>query len=379
MAQRRMFSKQIIETDKFLDMPLSSQALYFHLGLEADDDGFVNNARSIAKYIGANNDDLKLLATKNFIIPFNDGVIVIAHWKINNQIRKDRYTSTLYKDDFQKLSEKDQVYYLPNSPILISDGKPNGNQTATNCIPNGNQQKEVNMPSSLDNKGIKAMATKWQPNGNQTATQYSVVKSRKGKDSLGKDKDIHTLKPIQTTEPKISIYDKIITYLNRKYSMHYNSNLIPIKKTIDSRLNEGYNLDDFKTVIDKSDRLVNWNNDVEKQDALRPSKIFDKSMFEQLLRKEKPEDPFFQYQEASKNKAKDYGIESQINGVISYINKIYGSKFALNRDDASTRKRIQDAINSFGSDKELIKHLKEIHSECDTPKDLLIDLDDVPF
>lgn len=111
MAQRRMFSKQITESDAFLDMPLSAQALYFHLGMSADDDGFVNSPRRIQRVIGANDDDLKLLIAKNFVIAFDTGVVVIKHWKINNYIQKDRYTPTTYEDEKAQLFEKENRAY----------------------------------------------------------------------------------------------------------------------------------------------------------------------------------------------------------------------------------------------------------------------------
>ena len=99
MAERRMFAKTIIDSDAFLDLPQSTQLLYFHLSMRADDDGFVNNPKSIVRMINASDDDLKLLATKKFIIGFADGTCVIKHWKINNYIRKDAYTPTKYKEN----------------------------------------------------------------------------------------------------------------------------------------------------------------------------------------------------------------------------------------------------------------------------------------
>lgn len=108
MAKKRMFSQQITESDAFLDMPLSAQALYFHLNMWADDDGFVNNPRRIQRVIGANDDDLKLLLAKAFVIAFDSGVVVVKHWKINNYIPKDRYTPTVYTE------EKAQLYEKPN-------------------------------------------------------------------------------------------------------------------------------------------------------------------------------------------------------------------------------------------------------------------------
>lgn len=123
MARKRMFDMEIVDTDLFLDMPQSSQNLYFHLGMRADDDGFVSNPKKIIKIIGANEDDLKLLIIKKFIIPFDSGLIVIRHWKLNNYLRKDRYTETIYKDEKRLLNEDENgVYEL---------GIPNGNQRYT--------------------------------------------------------------------------------------------------------------------------------------------------------------------------------------------------------------------------------------------------------
>ena len=90
MADKRMFSLKIVDSDLFLEMPLSSQCLYFQLSMRADDDGFVDNPKKIIKIIGANNDDLRLLIAKGFVIALDRGIIVITHWKINNFIRKDR-------------------------------------------------------------------------------------------------------------------------------------------------------------------------------------------------------------------------------------------------------------------------------------------------
>ncbi len=116
MAKKRMFSQQITESDAFLDMPLSTQALYFHLGMAADDDGFINSPKRIQRMIGASDDDLMLLVVKNFIIPFESGVVVIKHWRINNYIRSDRYTPTVYTDEKSMIVEKkNRVYSLKNA------------------------------------------------------------------------------------------------------------------------------------------------------------------------------------------------------------------------------------------------------------------------
>ena len=115
MADKRMFSLKIVDSDLFLDMPLSSQCLYFHLSMRADDDGFVNNPKKIIKIIGANEDDLKILIAKGFVIVFDQGIIVITHWKINNYIRKDRYKPTMY------IEQKQQLYQTENGAYILEE------------------------------------------------------------------------------------------------------------------------------------------------------------------------------------------------------------------------------------------------------------------
>lgn len=103
LAQRRMFSKKITDTDSFLDMPLSTQALYFHLNMGADDEGFVDNVKKIQRSIGASNDDLKVLVGKGFLIPFESGVVVIRHWRIHNYIQADRFQATIHQNEKEQL------------------------------------------------------------------------------------------------------------------------------------------------------------------------------------------------------------------------------------------------------------------------------------
>lgn len=121
MAERRMFAKTIIDSDAFLDMPLSAQSLYFHLSMRADDDGFINNPRKIQRMIGASNDDLRMLCVKRFIIPFESGIVVIKHWKIHNYIQKDRYKETVYQDEKALLSVKENNSYTLDTGC-IQDG-----------------------------------------------------------------------------------------------------------------------------------------------------------------------------------------------------------------------------------------------------------------
>ncbi len=120
MAERRMFAKTIIDSDAFLDMPLSTQALYFHLSMRADDDGFINNTKKVQRMLGCSDDDMKILLSKNFVIPFDTGVCVIKHWKIHNLIQKDRYKPTIYGEHKEQLSLKDNNVYTLDT-VCIQD------------------------------------------------------------------------------------------------------------------------------------------------------------------------------------------------------------------------------------------------------------------
>ncbi len=126
-----MFAKTIIDSDAFLDMPLSTQTLYFHLSMRADDDGFINNPKKIQRMVGCGDDDLKLLMAKRFILVFESGVIVIKHWKIHNYIRNDRYKPTLYQDEKALLADKDNKAYTFAEELSKHDEKlgiPDDNQ-----------------------------------------------------------------------------------------------------------------------------------------------------------------------------------------------------------------------------------------------------------
>lgn len=155
MARKRMFDLEVVDTDLFLEMPQSTQNLYFHLSMRADDDGFVSNPKKIIRTIGANDDDLKILFSKQFVIPFESGVVVIRHWKLNNYLRKDRYTETIYKDEKRMLQEDENGVYNLNSSL----GIPNDNQMATNGLHSieKNSREEISIDknsSSSVNKNL---------------------------------------------------------------------------------------------------------------------------------------------------------------------------------------------------------------------------------
>ncbi len=123
MANKRMFTMKIVDSDAFLDMPLSTQCLYFHLNMRADDDGFIGNAKRIVRLIGANDDDLKLLIAKRFVLQFEDGVIVIKHWRMHNTLSSGRYHETQYLDEKSTLKLKQNGSYSLTDGDAINDTK----------------------------------------------------------------------------------------------------------------------------------------------------------------------------------------------------------------------------------------------------------------
>ena len=173
MARKRMFSLLVVDTDEFLDMPSSTQSLYYHLGMRADDDGFVSSPKKIVKLVNCSNDDLKLLIAKGFIIPFDSGIIAIRHWKLNNDLKKDRYTPTIYLNEKSTLKvNKNKVYSI--------DG------------------------NNLD--------TKWIQNGNNLDTQNSIDKNSIDKNSIDKNSiDIYTIEPELEKSVSKKEIEKILT------------------------------------------------------------------------------------------------------------------------------------------------------------------------
>ncbi|MDQ7160283.1 conserved phage C-terminal domain-containing protein [Lactococcus lactis] len=220
MAQRRMFSKKIVETDFFMEMSPTAKLLYFYLNMSADDDGFVGNPKTIKLISGATDDDLKILIAKQFIIPFESGVVVIKDWKIHNYIQKDRYNQTQYLDEKKQL--------------LVEE-----NGTYTKCI------QDV---SSLD-------------------TQVRLGKS---KDRLGKSNNNMSGKP-----DDVIPYSEIISYLNEKTGRSFRTTEAH-KRFIKARWNEDYKLDDFKKVVDN--KVADWTgkkiNGQPAEKYLQPSTLF---------------------------------------------------------------------------------------------------------
>lgn len=238
-----MMSKSIIKSDTFLDMPATTQNLYFHMLLDADDDGFINAPKSIMRMIGAKDDDMKVLAAKQFVIPFESGVVVIKDWKIHNYIQNDRYKpSTLPERDLLNI-QKDKTYTLKGDVSRMD----------TECI--------------------------------QTV---SIGKDRLGKDRLGKDR----IGKVREGKDRLDIschvshddvdksHFEIIEYLNIKTGSKFKATTKPYIQAIRSRLKEGYTVDDFKTVIDKKCR--EWKG-TKLEKYLTPKTLFAPSHFDTYL------------------------------------------------------------------------------------------------
>jgi len=220
MAEKRMFAKSIVLSDAFLDMPMSARCLYFTLNMFADDDGFVGSPKGIMRQCGSTEDDLKILIAKKYVLAFPEGILVIKHWRINNFLRKDRHTSTTYKEQLAMLSLDDKNAYTFN------DG---------------------------------------QPLVNQWSTQISIEENREDKISID-----------EIEEEKISKEDdvpyvEIIEYLNDKAHTRYKPSTNNTKSLIHARSKEGFSLDDFKTVIDK---MVSAWTGTEYEQYLRPATLF---------------------------------------------------------------------------------------------------------
>lgn len=200
MAQRRMFSLKIVDTDAFLDMPQSSQLLYFHLSMRGDDDGFVSNPKKIMRMIGSLDDDYKLLILKRFIIQFDSGICVIKHWRIHNYLQNDRYNETQYIREKSQLKidpktkkytikdeKKQNVYTMytqlnltklninnsDKSPIKLNDNEENNTQAEKHHI------KPINeLYSKLGLKHSSRKVEKWQDSASLAVKEMNVPENK---------------------------------------------------------------------------------------------------------------------------------------------------------------------------------------------------------
>lgn len=257
MAIKRMFSKQVIETDRFTEMTPQAQLLYIHFGLNADDDGFVSNYKTIVRSYG-NKEYLQELLNNNYVILFQDGVIAITHWKINNSIRPDRYTKTIYQNDFEMLDLQENIYTLKDGiPSGIHSGIPNGIQGG---IPNGmhsivevsgveNSVVEV----SVVDDGIPSGIQDSIPSGNQTKTLTNEIKSYGEYNNITlTDTEYQDLCKTYSKKLTDKTINKMSNHIKKKNGSGYGD------KTADKIrewLTKDYSESDIKTALDTENRL----------------------------------------------------------------------------------------------------------------------------
>lgn len=258
MAQKRMFDKSITNNDNFIELPATSQNLYFHLSMNADDDGFVDNWKSIMRMVGSKSDDMKILIAKSYIIPFDSGVIVIKHWRINNYLRNDRHTDTKYIEEKNSLSLGNNEEY-----VLTKDN------------------------------GIPVV--------DQLSTQNRIDKNRTEKNKKEKNSGDEIL--CLDTQDHIP-YTEIIDYLNNRTGHKYKSTVNKNRTLIHARWNEGFRLDDFKTVIDK--KTMEWIG-TKMEMYLRPETLFG-TKFEGYLNQ-----PYIEREITSEDIAKTMNWEEYLN------------------------------------------------------------------
>jgi len=183
-----MFSIQVIDTDQFLDMPASAQSLYFHLGMRADDDGFVSSPRKIMKVTNCGDDDYKLLLAKQFVIPFDSGICVIRHWRIHNYIQRDRYHETIYKAEKNQVTLENNHYETMDTACIhdasrmdtevrlgkVSQGKASQGKASGEEQPP--EQTDAVIDTYRNELSARLPATAWRNLGDQSAALRRVAK-----------------------------------------------------------------------------------------------------------------------------------------------------------------------------------------------------------
>ena len=215
MAEKRMFSKTIIDSDLFLDMPVSTQCLYFHLCMRADDDGFVNSPKKILRMVGSSDDDLRLLIAKSFIIPFDSGVVVIKHWRLHNYIRTDRYKETVYQEEKKQLELDDNKTYTLGIPAV--------NQPSTSRQPSIDKSRvdKVRLDKNRDNN-TPALSEPKKPEKHKYGEYKHVMLTD---DELAK---LQTEHGYEETEAAIKYLDEYTEMKGYKCKSHY----LAIKKWV---------------------------------------------------------------------------------------------------------------------------------------------------
>lgn len=245
MAQKRMFNNSVVGSDEFLEMPDSSQNLYFHLSMQADDDGFVDKWKSIMRMTGKKEDDLKILIAKSFVIPFDTGVLVIRHWRLNNYLQKDRYKETIYKDEKARLTiDKSNVYNLDTECIHSIDK----NRLDKISIDKNSKEKEQEESESCG-EAFQKVSKFYEENIN-LLTPYTSKVLEDFTDELGEDLVIYAMQiSIENNKRTISYIKAILNNWSR-------ANIKTLAEAKNENQNKNEKKDNIKTedveVIDTS-------------------------------------------------------------------------------------------------------------------------------
>ena len=224
MAERRMFTKKITDSDAFIEMSSAAQALYFHLNQGADDDGFNNQIQMAMLKAHASTDDLKILMAKNFVIRFESGVIVIKHWRMHNTLRKDRYTPTNYQEELSQLGIKENGSYSLDCQV-VAERLPSGCQVVAKRLPQVSIGKESIVKDSLGEGSVGDATT--------TTTEENTLKVVGG--SLGKgvvyltDRQLGDLMDRLGLDAFNRYVDRLATFIIEK-NAHVNSHYETILK-----------------------------------------------------------------------------------------------------------------------------------------------------
>ena len=254
MAERRMFAKRIIESASFLKMPISSRELYFHLCLNADDDGVVE-AYNVMNLVKATEDDLRVLMSKGYVQVLNpDLVTYISNWLEHNKLRPDRKIDSIYKDLLLQI--------LPNVQLLEKKERADRKKKKVSEV--ASNDRDAHGTSQGQTEDINGTA------------QYSVVEDSIGKDSIDKS----SIMSGNEAENGNSDVKTIIEYLNLKAKKSFRATTKLYERHINARLSEGYTLEDFKHVIDV--KCAEWMN-TDHEQYLRPDTLFAPSHFDSYL------------------------------------------------------------------------------------------------
>jgi hypothetical protein len=178
MAEKRMFSKQVISSDAFLDMPATVQVLYFHLSMMADDDGFIDSPRSVMRSIGAAKEDMDMLLKNKYIIFFQEeGVFVIRHWNVSNNIRSDRYKETKYKELKSRLFlDESGSYNILEQNQPGAEPQPNDNQPGAEPQPNDTIDQVSIDQISIDQDRLNKFSGSAEPPGKKPSSKQKPTK-----------------------------------------------------------------------------------------------------------------------------------------------------------------------------------------------------------